>query len=452
MTERGAEDIAYVEGPGGFVAYTSLGSGPVNLLLCESWITNLEVAWEQPLIERFHRRLASFSRLIRFDKRGSGVSDPIPTSAVAPEPTIEAGVEDAITVLDALDVGPATILGTETGCWVAMQLAAMAPQRVDRLVLVDPLLKVASTEDYPWGMPSELLDGFIGMLHAGYARRDTVLRVVAPDLADDPNWRRWMNRYERVSCPPGVMVTLWAAAADIDLRSLVGAIQAPTLVLEHTDTGWPGRPGRNVAESIAGAKYVEIKQGNMALWANQPAGVLEEIESFVTGAPAQIGEPDRVLAAVLFTDIVDSTRTATQQGDRAWRDLLDRHDAVTAQLVDRYRGRTVAHTGDGIMASFDGPARAVRCGTDLARAMAEIGLTVRVAIHTGEVELRGENLSGIGVHVAARVLGLCQPGEVLVTRTVKDLVTGSGIAFESRGSHQLKGIDDPWELYRVSSA
>ncbi len=260
-----------------------------------------------------------------------------------------------------------------------------------------------------------------------------------------------MVRCERLSLAPSVMPALWSQSGALDFRPLAPAIQASTLVIEHEDGTWPGHPGRLVAEAIPGARHVVVPGRNLALWAPQPRELLESIETFLTGesSSGDGGASDRVLATVLFTDIVDSTHRAGRLGDRAWRDLLDRHDAVAASIVARHRGRLIKHTGDGLLASYDGPTRAVRCGDDLRHAIAEMGLTVRMAIHTGEVEVRGDDLSGIGVHVAARVLGLCEPEAMLVTRTVKDLVIGSGITFEDRGTHPLKGIDDPWQLFEV---
>lgn len=447
-------DIAYAEGPDGLVAYATVGAGPVDLLWCENWVTNLEVAWEQPAIERLHRRLGSFCRLIVFDYRGSGVSDPMPTARPLPEPTIEAGVEDALAVLDALGIERAAVMGTETGGWIAMQLAAMAPQRVDRLVLVDPQLKVLQSDDYPSGMPARFLEAIVEALHEHYARRHGVtLRLVAPDLADDPAWQRWMVRYERLALPVAVMAGLWEQAAEVDLRRLARSIQAPTVVIEHEGGPWPGHPGVSAAQTIPTAVYREVPGRNSALWAPQPEVIFDEIETFLTGEPAAgtTSQPDRVLTTVLFTDIVDSTRKAGDIGDRAWHDLLDRHDATTMTVVGRHRGQVVHHTGDGVVARFDGPTRAVHCGDELRRAVAELGLTIRVAIHTGEVEQRGSDVSGIGVHVAARALGVCEPDELLVTRTVRDLVTGSGIQFEDRGAHSLKGVEEPWQLYRVTN-
>jgi class 3 adenylate cyclase len=447
-------DIRFAEGPQGLVAYTTVGSGPVDLLWCENWMTNLEVAWEQPAIERLHRRLGSFCRLVLFDKRGSGVSDPMPSAKPLPEPTIEAGVEDALSVLDALGLERSCVLGTDTGGWIAMQLAAMVPQRVERLILVDPQLKVARTDDYPAGMSPAELDGLVTALRSSYGREGGIaLQFMAPELAGEPGWQRWMARFERLSCPPGVMAGLWAQAAELDFRPVVPAIQAPTLVVEHDEGPWGRHPGRTVAAAIPGAVHRAVPGRNTALWAPQPEQLFQVIETYLTGAPPVAAHPtERVLATVLFTDIVDSTRIASQVGDRAWRDLLDRHDSEAKAIVGRHRGRFVGHTGDGLLASFDGPTRAVRCGAELCRDMEQLGLTIRVGIHTGEVEMRGEDLSGIGVHVAARLLALCDPGEMLVTRTVKDLVIGSGIGFVDRGSHVLKGIDEPWHVYHVVGA
>lgn len=449
-------DVAYASGPGGLVAYSTLGAGQVDLLLCDNWATNLEIAWEQPLIESLHRRLASFSRLVVFDKRGTGISDPIPALSLSMVPTIEEGTSDAVTVLDDLGIAKAAVLGADIGCWVAMQLAAMFTTRVERLVLVDPLPRLTRTEDYPYAMSYRAYRAYIADIRDNYGRsRDsTMLRFLAPDLADDESVKRWMLRYHRLSMPPGSMLANWEGTAEVDLRPLLSSIAVPTLVVEHTEPPFRSLPGKFVAEEIPGATYHRVPGRNAALWAPQPEGIFDEIESFVTGGPPvpRAVDPDRFLTTVLFTDIVDSTAQAEALGDKAWRDLLEVHDTVSRSVVERYRGNIVTHTGDGVLANFDGPARAVRCSFELRSTLARSGLRVRSALHTGEVDRRGDNLSGIGVHLAARVLSLCREDEVVVTRTVKDLVTGSGIEFDNRGTHRLKGFQDSWQLFTVTRA
>jgi class 3 adenylate cyclase len=281
-----------------------------------------------------------------------------------------------------------------------------------------------------------------------------MLRFLAPDLAEDQYLKEWMLRYQRLGMPPGVMLANWEGCGDVDLRPLLGSIRAPTLVLEHEEPPFRSHPGRFVADAVASAVYREVPGRNAALWAPQPQWLLDEIESFITGtAPmASDADADRFLTTLLFTDIVDSTRLATELGDLTWRGRLDLHDTAVRGLVERYRGTLVSHTGDGALANFDGPARAVRCAYALRERLATIGLRARIGLHTGEVERRGGNLSGLGVHLAARLLGICEPDELLVTRTVKDLVTGSGIVFEDRGMHTFKGLDDSWQVFRVVNA
>jgi class 3 adenylate cyclase/pimeloyl-ACP methyl ester carboxylesterase len=416
--------------------------------LCDNWVTNLEVVWEQPRIEQLHRRLATFSRLIIFDKRGTGISDPIPSQSLSMVPTIEEGTNDAVTVLDNLGVGAVAVLGADIGCWVALQLAAMFASRVSHLVLVDPLPRLTRTDDYPFAMSSAAHCAYIADIRHNYARNadSTMLRFLAPDLAEDQHLKEWMLRYHRLGMPPGVMLANWEGTGDVDLRPLLGSIHTPTLVLEHEEPPFRSHPGQYVAGAIAPAVYREIPGRNPALWAPQAEWVFDEIETFITGtAPVRrTTGSERFLTTLLFTDIVDSTRIAGRLGDKAWLDQLDLHDATVRSLVEDYRGELVKHTGDGVLANFDGPARAVRCGYALRERLAEIGLRTRIGLHTGEVESRGGNLGGIGVHLAARVLGICEADEVLVSRTVRDLVTGSGIEFEDRGVHSFKGIDEGW--------
>ena len=448
-------DISYAAGPGGNVAYACVGAGPRDLLLCENWVTNLEAAWEQPLIERLHRRLARFSRLIVFDKRGTGISDPIPSSSLSMVPTIEEGTNDAVTVLDDLGVAATAVLGTDLGTWTAMQLAAMFPSRVSQLVLVDPLPRMTRTDDYPFGLSSRALAAYIADVRDNYGRSpdSTMLRFLAPDLSDDEHLKQWALRYQRLGMPPGVMLANWEGSGDVDLRPLLASIRVPTLVLEHEEPPFRSRPGQLVADTIASAVYSEVPGRNAALWAPQPELLFDKIESFITGAVTTGPiDTDRFLTTLLFTDIVDSTRLASELGDQAWRDRLDLHDTTIHTLIEQYRGKMVNHTGDGALANFDGPARAVRCGYALRDRLSAIGLRTRMGLHTGEVERRGESLSGVGVHLAARLLSICEPDELIVTRTVKDLVTGSGIIFEDRGVHAFKGLEDRWQVFRVRQA
>jgi class 3 adenylate cyclase len=449
-------DVVYASGPAGHVAYSTTGHGPTDLLLCDNWVTNLEIAWEQPLIESLHRRLATFSRLIVFDKRGTGISDPIPATSLSMVPTIEEGTSDAVTVLDDLGIASSAVLGADIGCWVAMQLAAMFAHRVQRLVLVDPLPRLTRADDFQFAMSDRAYKAYIADIRDNYGRSadSTMLRFLAPDLADDEPLKRWMLRYQRLGMPPGSMLANWEGTQEVDLRSLLGSITAPTLVVEHTEPPFRSHSGAVVAKSIPGAIYHRVPGRNAALWAPQPDGLFEEIESFLTGGPPipRVEDADRFLTTLLFTDILDSTGRATRLGDRAWRHLLEVHDATTRSIIDRYRGKIINHTGDGVLASFDGPARAVRCSYELRSSLARAGLRIRSALHTGEVEHRGNDLSGLGVHFAARVLSVCREDEILVSRTVRDLVTGSGIEFDDRGFHHLKGFEETWQLFTVVRA
>jgi class 3 adenylate cyclase len=309
--------------------------------------------------------------------------------------------------------------------------------------------------DYPFGLSSRALAAYIADIRDNYGRSadSTMLRFLAPDLSHDEHLKRWVLRYHRLSMPPGVMLANWEGTGDVDLRPLLASIRVPTLVLEHEEPPFRSRPGRLVADTIASADYCEAPGRNSALWAPQAEWLFDKIESFITGAaPSGTTESDRFLTTLLFTDIVDSTRLASELGDQAWRERLDLHDTTIQSLIEQYRGTMVNHTGDGALANFDGPARAVRCGYALRDRLSAIGLRTRMGVHTGEVERRGESLSGVGVHLAARLLSICGPGELLVTRTVKDLVTGSGIIFEDRGVHAFKGLEDHWQVFSVSKA
>jgi pimeloyl-ACP methyl ester carboxylesterase len=332
--------------------------------LCENWVTNLEVAWEQPRIEQLHRRLSTFCRLIVFDKRGTGISDPIPSQSLSMVPTIEEGTNDAVTVLDELGVRVAAVLGTDLGCWVALQLAAMFASRVSHLVLVDPFPRLTRTDDYPFAMSSAAHNAYIADVRHNYARSadSTMLRFLAPDLAADEHLKGWMLRYHRLGMPPGAMLANWEGAGDVDLRPLLGSVRAPTLVLEHEEPPFRSHPGQFVASVIPSAVYREVPGRNCALWAPQAEWVFDEIETFITGtAPVtHITGEERFLTTLLFTDIVESTRIASDVGDKAWLDQLDLHDTTVRSLVEDYRGQLVKHTGDGVLANFDGPARAVR--------------------------------------------------------------------------------------------
>lgn len=440
----------YAKAPDGYIAYQVLGDGPIDLVFVPNWLTNLDVMWEDPHLERYLRRLASFSRLILLDKRGSGLSDPIPLSA---PPNLEDSMLDIGSVLDAVGSERAAIFAIEQGGFPAMLFAATSPARVSALVLLDAFARLVRDEDYPWGMPASTFEKF----NRGTVERwgtGADLEFIGPELARDKRFRRWYARLERLSMSHGVyeafnLLTLqWPA----DVQSILPTISAPTLVVGHREHPWirPGH-GRYLAEHIPSARFVERPGASGVWWRHDTDGVLDEVQAFLTGTRGAPASEDRVLTTVLFTDIVGSTERAAELGDGRWRELLDSHDAVVRRQIERLRGQVIKTTGDGFLATFDGPARAVRCALAVQDDLRSLGVQVRSGVHTGEVERRGEDLGGIAVHIAQRVQALAAPGGVMVSRTVVDLVAGSGLEFDDRGEHSLKGVPGEWKLFAVKS-
>lgn len=440
-------DTLYARTPdGAHIAYQVLGAGPIDLLEPSggSYIS-IDVRDEEPHWYQFERRLASFSRLIRFDPRGIGLSDPISPSS---PPSIEDWVSDAETVLDAVNSGRAAILGQGRAGMVSIVLSATRPDRVRAQVLAHAFARLLRAPDYPEGVPAEVFDRFV----SGVLRTDREtepfddVALLLPSLADDVSFRRWWQRAGRAGASPAVARAQYEIAVNSDLRAVLPTITTPTLVLHRRENAYyPVQLGRYLAAHISGARYVELEGADHFLWAGDAAAVLDEIEEFLTGTLGR-GEPDRVLATIMFTDIVGSTVRAALMGDRAWGDLLGRHHAAVRRQLVRFRGREIDTAGDGFFASFDGPARAIRCAQAIVESVRELGLEVRAGVHTGECEVVGGKVAGIAIHTGARVASLAKPGEVLVSSTVKDLVAGSGIQFEDRGSHMLKGVGE-WHLY-----
>ena len=441
-------EIRYAKSGDRHVGYQVLGDGPIDLLAlntgCNIWIDRDD----EPHWSRFDRRLASFSRLIRFDPSGVGLSDPL---AGGSGPTIECWVQDAVAVLDAVGSSRAALFGVSTGGLVAMLLSATYPERISAQVLMHCFARMVRDSDYPWGWPQHVVDRFVDAVTDPGYRGDPVddLAMSAPSLATDVEFRSWWKRAGERSASPAIARAIDAVTTGSDVRAVLPLINTPTLVLHRVDNAFlPIGHGRYLAENIAGAKLIELPGRDHLPFAGDTDALLDDIEEFLTGTR---GTPntDRVLATILFTDIVDSTKRAASSGDRRWRELLDNHDRMAERQVHRFGGRQVKTTGDGILATFDGPARAIQCGLALCEGARQLGLDVRVGVHTGEVERRGDDVAGIGVHIAARVQAQAQPGEVWVSRTVTDLVTGSGIAFNDRGEHPLKGVPGAWQLFTV---
>jgi class 3 adenylate cyclase/pimeloyl-ACP methyl ester carboxylesterase len=390
-------------------------------------------------------RLSSFSRFITFDQRGAGLSDPLPFQAL---PTLDERMDDVRVVLDAVGSERAVLVGQGHGGPQCMVFAATYPDRVSSLVLYDTYARWLRDEDYPAGMPADVTSAWRDLTRTRWGKGFSI-EAFLPSLADDAEMRGSIARLERMGASMSQIEALLMMWTQTDVRDVLSSIKVPTLVMhrEHDPQFRVGH-GRYLADHIPDATYVELP-GKDHFWVGEDLDLIPNtIEEFVTGRPRMMNS-DRVLATVLFTDIVDSTGAAAAMGDRAWRATLDRHDATVRRQLERYRGTAVKNTGDGVVATFDGPARAVTCACAIRDAVRGLGIEIRAGMHTGEIERRGDDISGLGVHIAARVAHLASPSEVLVSSTVKDLVVGSGIAFEDHGVHTLKGVPDRWRVLRV---
>jgi pimeloyl-ACP methyl ester carboxylesterase len=425
------------------VAYQVLGDGPFDLVLVPGFVSHLEVDWEAPGYAHFLRRLASFSRLIRFDKRGTGLSD-----RPGGLPDLETRIDDVRAVMDAVGSERAALFGYSEGGPMCVLFAATYPERTRALVLYGTYAKRRDPdEDYPWAATWAERQAYAERVEREWGEEADLGRM-APNA--DEAWMRWWRTRARAAASPGAAKALILMNSQIDVRHVLPSVHVPTLVLHRAgDPDSRADEGRYIAERIAGARFVEL-DGEDHFVSINPDQILDEVEEFLTGV-RRGAEPDRVLATVLFTDIVGSTVRASELGDRRWRELLQRHHAVVRRELDRYQGREVDTAGDGFLATFDGPARAIRCAHAVGDALRDLGLEVRSGLHTGECEVLGDKVAGIAVHTGARVAARAEPDEVLVSSTVKDLVAGSGIEFKDRGEHELKGVGT-WRLYSVVDA
>ena len=434
-------DVRFAKNGDVAIAYTVLGDGPIDIVFTNGIFSNLDIMWEEPRWARFADRLAAFSRLIVFDMRGVGLSDRGPEP-----PYLELQMDDVRAVMDAAGSETAAVFGCARGGAMTMLFAATYPERVRALVLYATLARTMQSDDYPFGRSPEQAEDFFRIFveDMGTGRN---LSLQAGEI--DPSYAVWWARFERLVAKQESYRELAEILFEIDVRPVLPAIQAPTLVLHRAgDRVMPVEHGRYLANAIPNAKYVEL-EGDHILFLGDVDAVADEAEEFLTGA-RRAPETDRVLATVLFTDIIGSTEKAAALGDRRWRELLEQHHAIVRGELARHRGNEIDAAGDGFMASFDGPARAIRCAQAIHASNAGLGLDLRAGVHTGECERIGEKLSGIAVHIAARVASLARPGEVLASQTVKDLVAGSGIPFEDRGVHELKGVPDAWRLFAVA--
>ena len=431
------------------LAYQVLGDGPTALLLVTGWVLPMEATWEDPAYVRFVERLARSFRVILWDKRGTGLSDRV---AVDRLPTLEERMDDIAAVLDAAGAEQAAIAGMSEGAVLAALFGAAHPERTSALVLYGGWGCTVGDEGYRAMPDREDFDGFAADVQRSWDDMGPFLALWAPTYEHDPAVREWWTRALHRGASPASAVAWLRMLADFDIRGVVGAIHTPTLVLHRAgDRIITVENGRWLGESIPGAEYVELAGEDHLWWLGDQDALLDEVERFLVGA-APVREPDRVLATVLFTDIVDSTRRAAELGDRRWRDLMARHEAIVRERLARFRGHEVKTLGDGFLSRFDGPARAIRCAAAIRDAMLPLGLEVRAGLHTGEVDVVDDDVHGIAVAIAARVAATAAAGEVIVSRTVRDLVAGSGIEFEDRGTHDLKGVADDWHLYALASA
>jgi pimeloyl-ACP methyl ester carboxylesterase len=436
----------YANSDGLSIAYKVLGEGPLDVVFVPGFVSHVDVFWEEPAMARFIRRLASFARVVVFDKRGQGLSD----RPGAP-PTLEESMGDLRAVLEAAGCERPAILGISEGGPMSMLFAATHPDRVASLVLYGTFARLVNGADYDLGLPEDGLDRWSEMVRREWGG-PVGLRIWAPGAVGDAEFERWWSRLLRQGTSPAGAIALLDLYRELDVRSVLPSIGVPTLVLHRRDDRIaPVRQGRFLAERIPGARYVELEGADHLAQVGDQEALLDEVEEFLVGS-RRAHEPERALATVLFTDIVGSTELAARLGDRRWRDLLERHDALVRRQLKVHRGREVKTMGDGFLATFDGPARAIRCACSVREALAEIEIEVRAGIHTGEVELIGDDVGGMAVNIGARIGALAGAGEVLVSSTVRELVVGSGLEFEERGAHALKGAPGEWRVFAAGAS
>jgi class 3 adenylate cyclase len=435
----------YAKGPGGDIAYQVVGDGPIDLVVVPGWISHVDLMWVDPGWTRFIEELASFSRVILYDKLGTGLSDPI-----VDVPTLDSRADEMHAVLDAAGSDRTAAFGFSQGGPISVMFAASYPERVAALVLYGSFVNGSMEDDGSPGR-AEWIAAMTRVRNTiDHWGEGTTIDWAAPSLSSNARYREGFGAFERASMSPKMALLSWQAhLRQINVRDVLSSVHVPTLVLHRKGEEIPIAFAHEFAAGIPGARLVELDGIDHLPTVGDISSITGEVEEFLTG---QRHEPqaDRVLATVLFTDIVDSTRRAAELGDRRWRELLEQHDEITCAEVARYRGRVVKNTGDGFLATFDGPTRAVRCATTLAERMPQLGIDVRSGLHTGECELRGDDIGGIAVHIGARVAALAGAGEVLVSNTVKDLVNGSGITFRDTGTHALKGLPGEWQLFSPS--
>jgi pimeloyl-ACP methyl ester carboxylesterase len=428
------------------IAYQVLGEGPRDLVFVPGWVSHLEYAWENPVYARFFERLSSFSRLILFDKRGTGLSD-----RDVGFPTLEERMDDLRAVMDAVGSKRATVFGSSEGGSLCILFAATHPERTAALILFGCFAKRISSPDYPWAPTKEEREKWIEMIESDWGG-ETDLSQISPTAQADECVREWFATYCRFGASPRAAVRLGRLNSEIDVRDVLPAIHTPTLVVHRRDDQHVNvEEGRYLSEHIPGAKFVALSGNDHSIWATGNDDIVDEVEEFLTGV-RRVPATDRKLLTVLFTDIVSSTAIAAKLGDQRWGELLGRHDALLRKQLQLHRGDEVKTTGDGFLAVFDGPTRAIMCAVAIREDLRSLGLDIRVGIHTGECELRGKDISGIAVHIASRIVDHAGSGEFLVSSTVTDLVVGSGVEFENRGQKILKDVPGNWCLFAVKTS
>jgi class 3 adenylate cyclase len=413
-------------------------------VLVLDWASQLEAIWEQPFIREIVNYLNQFARVLWFDMRGIGLSDRVAHEAVAAEDW----VEDVFAVMDAAQSDRATLIAHGHAVQMALMSAATHPDRVDSLVLINGFARFSRADGYPAGIPRDAAELVLGQIERTWGTGE-MAAVLAPTVGSRPGIQDWYGRVERFAASPGTALARMRAILDLDVRKVLPLVTAPALVIQNSrDTFVRADHGRYLAEHLPDARLLERDSPDH--WPLPEPDLLGAIEEFVTGSPPSEVEAERFLATVLFVDVAGSTERLSELGDRHWRELLDRFEETVRGTLVAHRGDLVSRSGDSVLATFDGPARAIRCAWDIRDTLRRTGLDVRCGLHTGEVSHRNGDVAGIAVHIGARVSSVAQPGEVLVTRTVRDLVAGSGIAFADRGEHALKGVSDRWALYAAS--
>jgi len=434
-------ETRYAKSGGVHIAYQVFGHGESDLVFVPGWTSHIEYAWEEPVFARFLNRLGSFCRVTWFDKRGTGLSD-----RDVGLPTLEQRMDDVRAVMDTVGIQRAAILGTSEGGSMSILFAATYPEKVSHLILYGAFARRIWDPDYPWAPTLKQREEWIDSLEKGWGS-DVELETLAPSRAKDEGFKKWFNTLGRLSVSPAAAVALARMNTYIDVRNVLPSIHVPTLVIHRTgDRDVNIGNGVYLSKNIPGAKFVELPGNDHAWTAGDTDAVVDQIEEFLTGVRSA-GHPDRVLSTILFTDIVDSTKKATEMGDDRWKKLLVTHNDLVRSELAKFRGREIKSTGDGFVAIFDGPGRGVQCAREIIASGKQLGISIRAGLHTGECELVGNDIAGVAVHIASRISGLADGNEVLVSSTVKDLVSGSGIQFQNIGTRSLKGVEGRWHLY-----